>query len=183
MLLAFSRACRADHAAGPPVRHEPPFQAYLTHFDISGSFASSLCLCLCLFPGEQGHGQAQADKGPLALPDQQRSCPCLCVFCWIPSRRFSQSFVRTMAASALRRTAKSTPGQHFESELASQLRTHASGVTCEGWHQCSFPSTPNSSNPTAVSQYRSNTSQLHLHWTNQLMDRSNTSKLGTTRLH
>ena len=56
-----------------------------------------LCLCLCLcvsvsvsvsvsLAWGQGHGQAQADTGPQALPDQQRSCPCLfCVISWFPS--------------------------------------------------------------------------------------------------
>ena len=58
----------------------------------------TMCLCLCLFlclclrvslAWAQGHGQAQADTGPQALPDQQRSCPCLpLVISWFPSSTF-----------------------------------------------------------------------------------------------
>ena len=48
----------------------------------------SLCVSVCLAWGE-GHGQAQADTSPQALPDQQRSCPCLSfVICWFPSNTF-----------------------------------------------------------------------------------------------
>ena len=48
-----------------------------------------VCLCVCLLLWVQGHGQAQADTGPQALPDQQRSCPCLpLVISCFPSSTF-----------------------------------------------------------------------------------------------
>ena len=72
-------------------------------------FVSFLCLSVSLAWGQR-HGQAQADTGPQALPDQQWSCPRLCVFRWVPNSTFSHSHVRAMAASALRRTGKSTQG-------------------------------------------------------------------------
>ena len=60
-----------------------------------------VCLCVCVFvclcvsvsvslAWGQGHGQPQADTGPQALPDQQRSCPCLSfVISWFPIAHFS----------------------------------------------------------------------------------------------
>ena len=76
---------------------------------------------------EQGHGQAQADTGPEAFPDQQRSCRCLCVFCWTPNDTFSNSFIRAMAAAALRWTAKSLPGG-----ASSHSSSPSSGQTAKG---------------------------------------------------
>ena len=55
----------------------------------------SVCLSVSLAWG-RGHGQAQADTSPQALPDQQRSCPCLSfVICWFPSNTFLILFVRS----------------------------------------------------------------------------------------
>ena len=44
--------------------------SYLMSVSVSVSVSVSLAW-------GQGHGQALADTGPQALPDQQRSCPCL----------------------------------------------------------------------------------------------------------
>ena len=68
----------------------------------------SVCVCVrvsCL--GARAR-QAQADTGPSALPDQQRSCPCSRVLRWHPKALyFPPCFA--MTASALRKTAKSAP--------------------------------------------------------------------------
>ena len=69
-------------------------------------------MCVCVSWG-QGHGQADAGTGPQAFPDEQRSCPCpFSVISWFFSNStFLILFVRTMAAAALRRSAKSTPSR------------------------------------------------------------------------
>ena len=62
------------------------------------SVSVSVSVCVSLAWG-RGHGQAQADTGPQALPDQQRSCPCLSVICWFPSNTFLSLFVRSHGGS------------------------------------------------------------------------------------
>ena len=80
----------------------------------------------------QGHGRAQADTSPQALPDQQRSCPCLSCDQLVSQRHISHLFVRAMAAAGLglRKSGKSraksstqswspNSGQAAEDQLAS----------------------------------------------------------------
>ena len=89
-------------------------------------------VCLCLLAWVQGHGQAQADTGPQALPDQQRSCSCLsCVI---------SCLVRAMAAAGWRKSGKSRAESSNQSwspisEQVTEDESHSPALVLASEHQ------------------------------------------------
>ena len=134
--------------------------------------------CVCVSCGVsvslalgQGHGQAQVDTGPQALPDQQRSAPSsLCVFVGLLKTHLS---IPLFAAQDGQITARWC----LESELVSQLRPNSRRRSTRSRigarvrsHAANRPG------------WNSAPSQLHLHWTSHLMDRSSTGKGGNDQI-
>ena len=82
-----------------------------------------------------GAGRAESEKGRSSpVPDQQWSCSCFPVCSWVSQQHIFHLFVRAMAAAALRRPAKSTPG----------------GSANQCWSPNSGPVTEEERDPTSV---------------------------------
>ena len=157
-----------------------------------GRFDSSLCLCLCLclLPGGKGTARRRRDTSPQALPDQQRSCPCLSlVISCFPNSTFLICLFEPWRRQAF--ASQASPRQvDVRTRVGLPTPDKLQKMTRGSLQQCSIPSTTNS-RPLAAScchSYRTTKlawrlSQLHHHWTSHNWLRSSTNLLGTTRHH
>ena len=134
------------------------------------SVCQSVCVCvssLCLCPLPGGKGTASHRRtGPQALPDQQRSCPCLSfVVCWFPSNTFLSCLFkpwrrRAQAIAGLARTEPPNSGQAAEDESGSFVDVL---VSEQGQHSSSSGLTlPQQQNQQAGSQTQSASSMDQL---------------------
>ena len=122
-------------------------QSYVTWFHSIGHVFKSVSV-------SAGHGQAQADTGPQALPDQQRSCPCLSfVISWFPSSTFLICSFEPWRRLPVANLASPRQGRRIRVALPTPGKSQK--MDRRALRKCSFPSS-NCRHPRPTSHFLNN---------------------------